>query len=287
MLARSLAAIAVLPALMASAAFAGIVRIETGMDYMKIQEVMDRAAYNDTVYVEPGQYMMLTVRNGIRLIGEQGPENTVFRHTGAVLNASQTDSTTLIQDVTVDGVKASEGIIVAEESQMRIRGCILKNGWVGVRGVQSDFHLEDTEIDNCQSGVYLFESTGTISNCRIHKCITGIQLVSSSPRILRNEISGNTLGMSVSEHSDPVVGGTLATANRIFGNPGGALKNTALEKRGGLRTMDPLTLAVPFNYWGSDCPDSSETFRGPVRFRPWVDESGKKSLESCPASAPE
>jgi len=289
MLARPLAAAlaAAAFALAAGPAPAETHRIRTGMDHMEIQEVMDRAAYGDTVLVEPGQYLMLTVRNGIKLIGEEGPENTVFRHTGAVLNASQTDSTTLIQNVTVDGVKASEGIIVAEESNMRIRGCVLKNGWVGVRGVQSTFDLEDTEILNCQNGVYLFESEGIIANCRIHSCITGITLVNSSPRILRNDISRNSLGISISDHSDPTVGGSLASANRIYGNPGGAVKSTALVKRGGVRTRTLATLSFPYNYWGADCPDSAETFRGPVEFRPWVDSSGKKSLDSCPASASE
>jgi parallel beta-helix repeat protein len=288
MSARPLAAVlAAVLALPAGPVSAETHRIKTGMDHMEIQEVMDRAAYGDTVLVEPGQYLMLTVRNGIKLIGEQGPENTVFRHTGAVLNASQTDSTTLIQDVTVDGVKASEGIIVAEESDIRIRGCILKNGWVGVRGVQSSFLLEDTEILNCQNGVYLFESEGIVSNCRIHSCITGITLVSSSPRILRNDISRNSLGVSISEHSDPTIGGSLASANRIYGNPGGAVKSTALIKRSSVRTMNLATLSFPYNYWGADCPDSAEIFRGSVEFRPWVDGSGRKSLESCPASADE
>jgi hypothetical protein len=281
------AAVAAATVLAAAPVPAETLRIRTGMDHMEIQEVMDRAAYGDTVLVEPGQYLMLTVRNGIRLIGEQGPENTVFRHTGAVLNVSQTDSTTLIQNVTVDGVKASEGIIVAENSSVRIRGCVLKNGWVGVRGLQSAFLLEDTEIQNCQNGIYLFESEGIVASCRIHSCITGITLVNSSPRILRNEISRNSLGISVSEHSNPVVGGSLATANRIHGNPGGAVRNNALEKRSGVRTMHPLTLSFPFNYWGADCPDSAQTFRGVVEFRPWVDGTGKKSVETCPASASE
>lgn len=284
--ARPLAVLAAVLALAAPAS-AETLRIRTGMDHIEIQEVMDRAAYGDTVLVEPGQYLMLTVRNGIRLIGEQGPENTVFRHTGAVLNVSQTDSTTLIQNVTVDGVKASEGIIVAEESSVRIRGCVLRNGWVGVRGVQSAFVLEDTEILNCQNGVYLFESEGIVAGCRIHSCITGIALVNSSPRILRNDISRNSLGISVSEHSDPTVGGSLATSNRIYGNPGGAVRNTAMEKRGSVRTMNLIALSFPYNYWGGDCPDSSRTFRGPVEFRPWVDSSGKRSFETCPASAPE
>jgi hypothetical protein len=41
-----------------------------------------------------------------------------------------------------------------------------------------------------------------------------------------------------------------------------------------------MTLKVPFNFWGSDCPDSS-LFRGSVVWKPWVDESGSHSLEKC------
>ncbi|NNE43426.1 MAG: hypothetical protein HKN12_04405 [Gemmatimonadetes bacterium] len=54
-------------------------------------------------------------------------------------------------------------------------------------------------------------------------------------------------------------------------------------KKAGLRTMNPLTLEVPYNYWGSDCP-SKELFRGDVVFTPWVDETGKRSIENCEAS---
>ena len=74
----------------------------------------------------------------------------------------------------------------------------------------------------------------------------------------RNEIYHNSLGISISKHSDPVVGGSLAGANRIYENPGGGVKNTALQKKYELRTMRPATLRLPYNYWGADCPDSSD-----------------------------
>ena len=118
-----------------------------------------------------------------------------------------------------------------------------------------------------------------------------VQLITTGaatrPRVVRNEISSNYLGMRVSEHSKPSIGGSVATANRIFGNAAGAIKNTSLSERGGLRTLKPATMSVPYNFWGSDCPDSS-MFRGePVEFRPWVDESGTRSLDKCEEAAPE
>ena len=50
--------------------------------------------------------------------------------------------------------------------------------------------------------------------------------------------------------------------------------------RQGIRTLKPMTLQVPYNFWGSDCPDTL-LFKGPIEWSPWVDESGKRSLNQC------
>lgn len=267
-------------------AFGATVRLTPDLGPILIQDTMDSAVYGDTVLVAPGQYKTLTVRNGITLMSEEGPDVTVFRYDHEVVNANEVDSTTVIQGITVDGVRASEGVIVAENSKVRIRDCILKNGWVGVRSIYSDIVIENCVIHDCQNGIYLFESQGSISSNEIRKCLIGISLVNAAPRILRNTITGNSLGISVAEHSDPSIGGSLATANRVFGNPGGAVKNTALIKRSGVRTLKPYTISVPYNFWGTDCPDST-MFRGPVLFRPWVTEDGKRSLDTCEAASSE
>ncbi|MGQ0720980.1 MAG: NosD domain-containing protein [Candidatus Eiseniibacteriota bacterium] len=267
-------------------ALGGSARITPEMDHVSAQETMDRCVYGDTVWVAPGKYMQLTVRNGIRLISEAGPAETIFRYgQNHVFNVSEVDSTTLVQGFTLDGVKASEGVLVVEKSKARIKDCVIKNGWSGVRGIFSEFVVEDCTITDCQNGIYLYESAATVAGNRIQRCINAINLVNASPRIVRNTISGNSLGILVTEHSDPQIGGSLASANRIFGNAGGAIKNDGLIKREGLRTMTPLELHVPHNYWGTDCPDST-FFRGDVDFKPWVDETGTRSLATC-ASAPE
>jgi parallel beta-helix repeat protein len=271
---------------LAAPAFAGSARVTPEMDHVAVQEAMDRCVYGDTVWVAPGKYMQLTVRNGIRLISEAGPAETIFRHgQNHVFNVSEVDSTTLVQGFTLDGVKASEGVLVVEKSKAHIKDCVIKNGWSGVRGIFSEFIVEDCTITDCQNGIYLYESAATVAGNRIQRCINAITLVNASPRIVRNLISGNSLGISVTEHSDPQIGGSLAAANRIFGNAGGAIKNDGLTKREGLRTMTPLALHAPYNYWGTDCPDST-FFRGDVDFKPWVDETGTRSLATC-ASAPE
>jgi hypothetical protein len=141
-------------------------------------------------------------------------------------------------------------------------------------------------VSDCQFGVCLEETKGDLLECDVRRCVTGVLLINSAPRIIRSTITGNSVGVSLTEHSDPQIGGSLATANRIYGNPGGAIRNEAYAKENGIRTMRPYTLSVPYNFWGSNCPDST-IFRGPVKWVPWLDETGKKSLERCaPAASP-
>jgi hypothetical protein len=251
----------------------------------KFQLVVDSAAYGDSVMVPPGTYPRVIVRPGIRLISEKGPEETILRQDRMfVVRAEDADSLNLVQGFTLDGVKACEAVVDVQNSTLLIRNCVIKGGWAGVRTKLATIRTENCQIRACQRGYFLEETKGDILESDIRGCGTGIQLVSSSPRILRSTITGNSLGIDVSDHSDPSIGGSIATANRIYGNPGGAIHNTANIKREGLRTLDPLTLHVPFNFWGSNCPDSSD-FRGPIVWSPWVDESAKKSIERCAIAA--
>jgi hypothetical protein len=257
---------------------AKVVRVE---DPKKFQLTVDSAAYGDSVLVPPGIYPRVILRPGIRLISEKGPEQTTLRNERMfVIQAKDADSLNAVEGFTLDGVKACEAVVDLENSTLVIRNCIIKGGWAGIRTRFTTLRTESCKISACQRGYYLEETKGDILETDVRGCNTGIQLVSASPRILRSTITGNSLGIEVSEHSDPSIGGSIATSNRIYGNPGGAIKNTASIKKDGLRTLNPLTLHVPYNFWGSNCPDSSD-FRGPVVWSPWVDESAKKSIERC------
>jgi parallel beta-helix repeat protein len=256
-------------------------------EYRAIQEAILTATYGDTVSVAPGTYEgPLVLRPGIYLLAEEGRTATTLRYNGAfyVLKADGTDSLTVVDGFFVDGGKGTEGVILANESQMTIRNCEIHGGWSGIRGLYSQMTIEDNVIRECQNGIYLFESEGVIRGNDIQLCITGISLVSASPRVIRNTISRNTLGFRIAEHSDPTIGGSLATANRVWNNQAGGLKNEAYLKRDGLRTMNPYTVRVAYNFWGSDCPDSI-LFQGPVEWSPWVDESGEHSIDTCKEEA--
>jgi parallel beta-helix repeat protein len=250
---------------------------------MQIQEMMDSAAYGDTVMVAPGTYDRIVLRSGVHLIAESGPQDTTLRNGYYwVIKADGVDSTAVVEGFTLDGVKAAEGVVYAENSFFTLTDCVLKNGWSGVRALYSDLTVQNCTITDCQNGIYLYESNGRLLNNDVQLCITGINLVSSSPRVARNTLTRNSYGMQVSDHSDPAIGGSLASANRIWNNAAVAIKNSAYQKKFSVRTMKPMTLEVPYNVWGTDCPDSL-LFQGPVVFSPWVDSTGSRSLEECEA----
>jgi hypothetical protein len=251
----------------------------------KFQLVVDSAAYGDTVRVPPGTYPRVIVRPGIHIVSENGPEQTTIRHERMfVVRAVDADSLNVVEGFTLDGVRACEAVVDIAGSTLVLRNCVIKSGWAGVRAKFSTIRTENCQIRSCQNGYFLDETNGDILENDIRGCATGIHLISSSPRILRSVLTGNSLGIAVTDHSDPSIGGSIATANRIFGNPGGAIHNTANIKEEGLRTLNPMTLRVPYNFWGSDCPDSTD-FRGPVVWTPWIDESAKKSIERCAVAA--
>ncbi len=254
-------------------------------DLKKFQDMIEMAAYGDTVLVAPGTYPGVRLRPGIRLVSEKGPDVTTIRGDQRyVIHAPDSDSLNIVEGFTLDGVRACESIVLVEKSTLTVTNCVLKHGWAGVRGEEASIRASKLRISDCQFGYYLVESKGEIIENDIRRCVTGIHLISSTPRILRSVITGNSLGIDVTEHSDPQIGGSVASANKIFGNPGGAIKNQGYARVDGIRTMKPLKLRAAYNFWGSDCPDSM-VFRGPVNWVPWVDESAKKSLDRCAPGA--
>lgn len=255
-------------------------------EYEKLQETIDSATYGDTVLVAPGTYKRVILRNGIRLISEKGPAETLLRHnTFWVVQGEAVDSLASIEGFSIDGLKGAEGVVFAEDSYFTVKNCTIKGGWSGVRTLYSNLRVEKCTIRECQNGVYLFESGGFLAENDIQLCNTGMTLVTADPTILRNTITRNSVGIFVQKHSDPQIGGTIATANRIWNNAAGAIRNDSQLKEKSVRTWKTMTLRVPFNFWGSDCPDST-LFRGAVVWAPWVDESGTRSLEKCAKPAP-
>ena len=237
-------------------------------DTNKLQDAVDSAAYGDTVLVAPGKYLSVVLRSGIKVLSEKGPQETMFKQsTFWLVQADGVDSLATIEGFTIDGLKGAEGVVYAKESSFTIRNCIVRGGWSGIYAEYSDLRIESCTIRDCQTGLYVVEAGGTVISTDIQLCHTAIVLLNATPKILRSTVTRNSLGIFVKEHSDPQIGGTLATANRIWNNAAGAIRSEALGKNEGVRALKPLTLKVPYNFWGSDCPDSS-LFRGSVEWKP-------------------
>ncbi len=247
----------------------------------KLQEALDSAAYGDTVLVAPGQYPRVVLRSGVTLRSEKGPEHTLLKeNTFWVVQGEAVDSLAAIEGFTIDGMKGAEGVVYAEESAYRVRNCVIRGGWAGVRALYSDLRVEDCTIRDCTNGIYVFESGGFIAENDIQLCHQAMTIVSSNPRVVRNRITRNGSGIIIEKHSDAEIGGSVATANRIWNNAALAVRNDSYQKQQGVRTWAPMTVKVPYNFWGSDCPDSS-LFLGMVEWTPWVDESGTRSIDKC------
>lgn len=247
----------------------------------KLQEALDSAAYGDTVLVAPGQYPRVVLRSGVTLLSEKGPEHTLLKeNTFWVVQGEAVDSLAAIEGFTIDGMKGAEGVVYAEESSYRVTNCVIRGGWAGVRALYSNLRVEDCTIRDCTNGIYVFESGGFIAENDIQLCHQAMTIVSSNPRVVRNRITRNGSGITIEKHSDAEIGGSVATANRIWNNAALAVRNDSYQKQQGVRTWTPMTVKVPYNFWGSDCPDSS-LFLGMVEWTPWVDESGTRSIDKC------
>ena len=247
----------------------------------KLQESVDSAAYGDTVLVAPGTYGRVVLRSGVHLLAEKGPEQTLLKeNTFWVVQAEAVDSLASIEGFSIDGMKGAEGVVYSQESSFTVKNCVIRSGWAGVRALYSDLRLEGCTIRDCTNGIYLFESGGVLTGNDIQLCVVGIEIFSSKPRVVRNTITRNGLGIQLEKHSDAEIGGAVASANRIWNNASGAVRNDSYQKQQGVRTWIPMTVKLPYNYWGSDCPDST-LFRGSVEWAPWVDESGTRSIDKC------
>ncbi len=264
-----------------SPAVAGVSKMPPGLAAKEFQRFVDSVVYGDTLSVPPGNYQQIVLRSGVHVVAEGGPDVTVV---WTVL-ANDVDSLAVLEGFHARGKSRPVAVITAENSFATFRDCVIEGGWAGVQGRYGDIRLEGCRILDCDTGVHLYESKSLITGSEITQCGIGVTLTSSATRIIRSEISHNTTGVSISEHSDPSIGGSLATSNRFIRNTAGHIKNDSYVKKSGVRTWEPMIINVPYNSWGTDCP-SKRNFRGDVEYTPWVDAAGKAVFEECPPPAP-
>jgi hypothetical protein len=186
-------------------------------DHASIQAALIAAAPGDTVLVAPGRYReLIRMECGVTLKSSHGPDSTVLVCPGLAEKVVDErlmevpegcDRSTVIEGFTFDPDRISGcAIYVAgaedgEKASPTIRGNVFLPPWGWAIYLRySDALIEDNLIDGANTFAIL---------CR-----------ASSPEIYRNEIRNcvpqaiNVAGKS----SNPVIGGSPANANKLYGN---------------------------------------------------------------------
>ncbi|NNE43674.1 MAG: hypothetical protein HKN12_05675, partial [Gemmatimonadetes bacterium] len=212
----------------APASRAGMHEISPQQTPEQIRAVMRSAGPGDTVTVAPGDYASLRVPSGIVLQAATGPSQTTVSGTGDfVLDLRGTDSTTVVDGLTVAGGRTAAALIRADSSRAVIRNCVLRGGWSGIRAVGSDLRVENCLIGECQNGVFLDEGTGVLTGNEIRRCTRGVNLVDAGPSLRGNDIRENSVGLAAAGRSDPEIGESVEHANTFRDNRTAVLNTTA------------------------------------------------------------
>jgi len=105
-------------------------------------------------------------------------------------------------------------------------------------------------LNNAGSGVTISGNTITGAST------AGISVsgATSTPQIIKNSITGNTVGISAAASANPVIGGLLGNGNNLYNNSTWSLQNATA-------TSPPL-INARFNYWGGQPDQQGHGQRG-------------------------
>jgi hypothetical protein len=176
-------------------------------EYPTIQAAVDAAVVGDSVVVAPGTYTDSEVRlfggiprlacvylkDGVRVLSEQGPEVTTIDMLGAVyfqenviLGLSLLTGQTSVEGFTITGAptgRTAAFIPDAGGSHMMFRDCTFRDldGGGGtasaINAASSDLELYDCVFRNCVGGeatVYQLEADMLVSGCLFEDCHRGV-----------------------------------------------------------------------------------------------------------------
>jgi len=143
-----------------------------------IQAAVDNATHGDTILVEPGIYyenVTLSTYDMVIMSQSGNPEDTTIQGDGFYLTGDAQEIT--IKGFTLKGTDTSYGINLAQFSNCVIEKNKILNYHTGIdTNLYSTFTINDNEISNCESGVFVGECYygATVKNNRISNCETGV-----------------------------------------------------------------------------------------------------------------
>ncbi|MFN8177557.1 MAG: right-handed parallel beta-helix repeat-containing protein [bacterium] len=182
--------------------------------------------------------------------------------------------------VQLRNVEASEnaqaGVQVIDGELAFDGGTVAKNGDVGILVQGSSPRISRVTVSDQKGvGVVLERSSATLDGCTVRGNEFGaVASLEGEPHVVRCTFADNrTYHFGVEGAAGPVVGGSLAEANRFLGSP--ALR---------LQTSSSSRVNATFDFWDAACPSDSLFKRlgtGELAHAPWASADLLRSFGDC------
>lgn len=249
--------------------------------YEDLTTAVREATYGDTVLVSPGKYRIQErLRSGVKLLSTDGPDSTVlWNRRWYILKLIDCDIETQISGFTFEG-KGCNICVACTTGAPMITDNVIRESWDGVTLYECNAFLRGNHISGCNRGLNIDSSNPELLENELTKNGDAVWIVSSSPLIARCTFEHNGRAILIQGHSYPMIGGSINAANNLLKN-GFTLYNAGLRIDGTKFTDQREVAVATHNYWGSDCPDETR-MRGEIVFKPWTDAAHDTLLETCP-----
>jgi hypothetical protein len=181
---------------------------------------------------------------------------------------------------------------------VRMRGCEIEgNAQAGIQATSGEFSvyggsvsrngdtgiiLQDvsplisgvTIAENPNIGLVLESSSATIQSCTIRNSAFGVVAsVEGHPKFYKNTFVDNeSYHLGIEGDTDPIVGGSLANANKFLGKAAFALQTSSIAQ-----------IDASYNYWDKPCVPKQlvKIMSGGVTRKPWASPDLTRSFEDC------
>ena len=259
-------------------------------DFRTIQSAIDAARSGDTITVASGEYREdIEIGKGIDL---QGAGIGATKLIGAIV--VEDASGVIIDGFTIEGqgrdahfgiwcsastltisnnsISAYHHGIGSESSRMIIENnAILKNFSVGVQITAAITTLikENTVADNVDTGIRiaLSENNVLITDNIITRNRVGADCVQSAPKLRRNLVEENQIGVQTAQDEVPDLGTDDDPGLNVIRD--NQLQIVNMERRRAVQAIG--------NYWGDSAGPDASSFEGKVDYAPWLEIDPLKS----------
>ena len=234
-----------------AAASSGIYDGSAENPFTSIQQGINAASAGDLVTVAPGTYYeCVSLKNGVNVASEQGPEVTIIDGMGGYVLGTYFDPQGSI-------VSSAEGFTVTNGSylvvgvsfwgsynRITLKNCIIRNGSTGVRAsIMSQFTLENVVISNTvQAIAAIWGASPVLRNVTIDTADQGLWVYQTGVNLTNTSLTNTSLAMWA-----PYSGSVWGSHNNFFGYETLASGNLYTDLTDSV-SVDPLFVSAPVDY---------------------------------------